>query len=76
MNAVLAKLHAKINIKKLDLRGTFALVDVLEHQHDTDTMDYLLPAAAVWVIFAGKALKCNGLEYAQYDSDDGSGRLP
>ena len=76
MNAVLAKLHAATNVDKLDTLGLFALKDALEWEHDTKAFDDLVPAAAVWVVFAGKALKFNNVGYAQYPDDLGTGRLP
>lgn len=76
MNAVLAKLHARTEIQKLDLRGLFAMIDALEWERDAAALDDLVPAAAVWVIFAGKALKSNIIPYAQHPYDGGTSRLP
>ena len=54
----------------------FALIDALEWEHDAAALDDLVPAAAVWVVFAGKVLKFNSVGYTQYRHDGGTGRLP
>ena len=76
LNAVLAKEHARTNIVHLDLKGLFALIDALEYKHGAGALDDLVPAAAVWVIFAGRKVKFNDVGYPPSGDDMGSGRLP
>ncbi len=77
MHAVLAKLYAEASeIEKLDVQGLFALIDALEWELDYAALDDLVPAAAVWVVFAEKAVKFNSVGYAQHQHDGGTGRLP
>ena len=77
LNALLAKEHARTNIMHLDLKGLFALIEALEYEYrESDALDDLIPAAAVWIVFAGKKLKLNDVRYPPSGDDGGSGRLP
>ena len=60
----------------LDLKGLFALIDALEYKYGAGALDDLVPAAAVWVIFAGRKVKFNDVGYPPSGDDVGSGRLP
>lgn len=75
-SALMAKLHAGTDLPTLDLRGSYALLDALERPYSPQELDDLLPAAAVWAIFAGKELKLNDVGYVQYNDDGGRRRLP
>lgn len=52
------------------------MIDALEWERDAAALDDFVPAAAVWVVFAGKALKSNVIPYAQHPHDGGTSRLP
>lgn len=56
--------------------GLYALIDGLEYNHDAGALDDVVPAAAVWIIFAGRKLKFNDVGYPPSGNDEGSGRLP
>ncbi len=78
LNALLAKLHASTDIIYLDLRGLSALLDALEEPHvDPKAFDDLVPAAAMWILFAGERIKGNDVGYAKHTIDvDQTKRLP
>ena len=77
LHAFLAKGYMISDIPLLDVRGLSALLDALEEIHeDPTTVDNLVPAAAVWIIYAGEKLKGNHVEYGEYVHDWGTMRLP
>lgn len=77
LNAFLAYLHVKeTRLGFVDVRGLFAMIDALEDNHPAQTLDNLVPAAAWWILEAGRALKNNDTGYPTQGHEDGSRRLP
>lgn len=75
LNALLARLFAQRELMPLWARGLWSLLDALEEPLTAKQFDILVPAAAVWVIYAGTKLKACRYQYGNY-RDDGSKRLP
>ncbi len=77
INAFVAQLHtATPDLIHLDLRGLYAMIEALEQPLSPSRLEDVLPTAAYWVIYAGKALKSNDVPYADYDYDGGTKKLP
>lgn len=77
VNAFVARLHnAAPDIRKVDIRGLFAMIEALEQPLTSSQLEDVLPAAAYWIVYAGNELRGNDIPYAFYDNDGGSKRLP
>ncbi|KAK6439737.1 hypothetical protein LTR95_004056 [Oleoguttula sp. CCFEE 5521] len=75
VNAFVAKIHtAEPEIPKLDIRGLFAMIEALEESLTGPQLETILPAASVWIIYAGPALKANNVPYVCYPTE--SERMP
>ncbi|KAH8661629.1 hypothetical protein BGZ60DRAFT_89822 [Tricladium varicosporioides] len=59
MNALGAKLHARTRIRGLDLKGLYALMEALEEDRAPRELDDIVPAAACWILSAGKKIREN-----------------
>ena len=76
INAFIARLHiAAPDLTRLDIRGLFAMIEALEQSLTSNQLEDVLPAAACWIVYAGKTLQTNDIRYANI-GDDGSRRFP
>ena len=62
----MAKLHAATDLELLEIRGLFALLDTLEDDVTSEAANNLVPAATVWIAYAGEKLKANNINYASH----------
>ena len=77
VNAFVARLHnAAPDVRMLDLRGLFAMIEALEQPLTPSQLEDVLPAAVYWIIYAGSELRRNDVPYAYYPDNGGSRRLP
>lgn len=59
VNALGAKLHARTSIRGLDFKGLYALLEALEEERTPKELDDIVPAAACWILSAGKKIREN-----------------
>ncbi|TVY24698.1 hypothetical protein LHYA1_G006659 [Lachnellula hyalina] len=57
LNAFGARLYAQPYISSLEDRALFALTEALEHEKSAKALDDVVPAAACWILYAGKNIK-------------------
>lgn len=77
LNAFAARLHIMIDsLPYINLRGLLTLLDALEEYIPITALEYLVPSAACWILFAGFKLKTNEVGYPESGHDDGSKRVP
>nr|OQO29650.1 hypothetical protein B0A51_02258 [Rachicladosporium sp. CCFEE 5018] len=75
VNAFIAKIHsAEPEIPKLDVRGLFTMIEALEEVRTGAELEGVVPAASMWIIYAGSALKSNDIPYVCYPTE--SKRMP
>ncbi|KAG9232341.1 hypothetical protein BJ875DRAFT_81808 [Amylocarpus encephaloides] len=63
LNAFAAKLHARTDLDFLDLAGLYALLEALEQEISSKDLDNVVPAAACWILSAGKEIRENDEEH-------------
>ncbi|TVY54514.1 hypothetical protein LSUE1_G010334, partial [Lachnellula suecica] len=57
LNAFGARLHAQTDLELFDSRALSALVEALEENRSAKALDDIVPAAACWILYAGKTIK-------------------
>ena len=76
LHAFMARLHAVTDLIYMDIRGLCAMLDALEDNVTPEAANDLVPAAAVWITYAGEKLKSNNVGYPSYETDSPDKRLP
>lgn len=63
VNKFLARLHVEPNIPYLELRGVYALVEVLQEGVETSVVDDVVFEATAWIIVVGSKIRNNDVGY-------------
>ncbi|TVY40961.1 hypothetical protein LSUB1_G003488, partial [Lachnellula subtilissima] len=72
LNAFGARLYAQTHISSFEDRALFALTEALEGDKTAKALDDVVPAAACWILYAGKKIK-EHKSGCETDCDDATG---